>query len=94
MAARLRADGCRGRTVTLKLKLAQRIAPGKYPVLTRRLTLPMPADDGAAIAGAALQLWDGIKAGILVRLIGVSVSGIEHAAPAQLALFGQRHLAP
>jgi DNA polymerase-4 len=87
VASRLRADSCRGRTVTLKLKLAQRIAPGKYPVLTRRLTLPMPSDDGAAITGAALQLWDGIKAGVLVRLIGVSVSSIERIAPTQLALF-------
>jgi DNA polymerase-4 len=87
VAARLRADGCRGRTVTLKLKLAQRIAPGKYPVLTRRITVAIPADDGTAIAAAALQLWQGIKSGILVRLIGVSVSGIERRAPAQLGLF-------
>ena len=87
VAARLRADRCRGRTVTLKVKLAQRTAPGKYPVLTRRLTLPAPVDDGAAIAAAALQMWDRIKAGLVVRLIGVSVSGIEERAAAQLDLF-------
>jgi DNA polymerase-4 len=87
VAARLRADGCRGRTVTLKLKLAQRIAPGKYPVLTRRRTLALPADDGAAIAAVALQLWNGIRSGSVVRLIGVSVSGIEPTTPAQLGLF-------
>jgi DNA polymerase-4 len=87
VAARLRADGCRGHTVMLKVKLAQRTAPGKYPVLTRRLTLPAPVDDGAAIASAALQLWDGVKAGMVVRLIGVSVGGIAASAPAQLALF-------
>jgi DNA polymerase-4 len=89
VARRLRDDECRARTVTLKLKLAQRIAPGKYPVLTRRLTLPAPVDDGAAIGTAALTLWDGIKAGRLVRLIGVSVSGIEGQSP-QLSLFAPR----
>jgi DNA polymerase-4 len=87
VAARLRADRCRGRTVTLKVKLAQRTAPGKYPVLTRRLTLPTSVSDGRAIANAARQLWDGIKQGIVVRLVGVSVSSIEESAPAQLALF-------
>ncbi len=87
VAARLRADRCRGRTVTLKVKLAQRTAPGKYPVFTRRLTLPAAVSDGSAIANAALQLWDRIKPGIVVRLVGVSVGNIEESAPAQLALF-------
>lgn len=87
VARRLRADGCRGRTVTLKLKRTQRIGPGKYPVLTRRLTLPAPADDGRSIARAALALWDAVHAGKTVRLIGVSVSGIERTDQAQLPLF-------
>ena len=89
MASRLRADGCRGRTVTLKLKLAQRIGPGKYPVLTRRVTLPAPLDDGKSIADAALALWRAVQAGKTVRLIGVSVSGIEGNS-GQLPLFGAR----
>jgi DNA polymerase IV len=87
VAARLRADSRRGRTVTLKVKLAQRTAPGKYPLLTRRLTLPAAVDDGPAIAGAALQLWDGVKAGLVIRLIGVTVSGIESGTAGQLPLF-------
>jgi len=91
VARRLRADRCRGRTVTLKLKLAQRIAPGKYPVLTRRVTLQAPVDDGKSIADAALALWRGVQAGKTVRLIGVSVSGIEGDA-AQLPLFGMREV--
>ncbi len=86
VARRLRADGCRGRTVTLKLKLAQRIGPGKYPVLTRRLTLPTPTDDGRTITNAALELWDAVRRGKTVRLIGVAVSGID-TGPAQLTLF-------
>lgn len=87
VARRLRADGRRGRAVTLKLKLAQRLAPGKYPVLTRRFTLPAPTDDGKAIAEAALALWDAVRGGKTVRLIGVAVSGIEDE-PTQLQLFG------
>jgi len=86
VARRLRADGCRGRTVTLKLKLAQRIGPGKYPVLTRRVTLPAPVDDGKSIGDAALTLWRDVQAGKTVRLIGVSVSGIEGGGE-QLPLF-------
>ena len=89
VARRLRADGCRGRTVTLKLKLAQRIGPGKYPVLTRRVTLPAPVDDGKSIGDAALALWRDVQAGKTVRLIGVSVSGIEDES-GQLPLFGVR----
>jgi DNA polymerase-4 len=87
VARRLRTDGRRGRTVTLKLKLAQRIGPGKYPILTRRLTLPTAVDDGKSIARAALALWDGIKSNKTVRLIGVSVSGIESGERLQLSLF-------
>lgn len=87
VARRLRADGRRGRTVTLKLKLTQRLAPGKYPVLTRRCTLPAPADDGRSIARAALALWEATHRGRSVRLIGVSVSGIDETEPAQLRLF-------
>ena len=84
---RLRAERCRGRTVTLKLKLADRIGPGKYPVLTRRLTLPAATDDGKVIGDTALALWDAVKHGTVVRLIGVSVSGIDDDAPRQFALF-------
>jgi DNA polymerase-4 len=89
VARRLRTDGCRGRTVTLKLKLAQRIGPGKYPVLTRRTTLPAPVDDGKSVGDAALALWREVQAGKTVRLVGVSVSGIEDEG-GQLPLFGVR----
>jgi DNA polymerase IV len=89
VARRLRADGCAGRAVTLKLKLHRRIGPGKYPLLTRRTTLATPTDDGKTIADAALALWDAAKSGIKIRLIGVSVSGIEPAAAEQLTLFAE-----
>lgn len=90
LARRLRSDGHRCRTVTLKVKLAQRLAPGKYPILTRRTTLPTAVNDSTAIADTALGLWDSIKAGQLVRLIGVSVSGIADVEALQLPLFGRR----
>jgi DNA polymerase IV len=87
VARRLRQDGRRGRTVTLKLKLSQRIGPGKYPLLTRRTTLAEATDDGKAIADAALLLWEAARGGIeSIRLLGVSVSGID-TAEVQLGLF-------
>ena len=89
VARRLRAEGCRGRVVTLKLKLAQRISPGKYPILTRRVTLAAAVDDGKSIADAALALWRTAQPGKTVRLIGVSVSGIEEQE-GQLPLFAAR----
>jgi len=90
VARRLRADGRCGRTVTLKLKLHRRIAPGKYPVLTRRTTLPDATDDGQRIADTALALWETVKDGVQVRLLGVSVSGIETAEARQMSLFHDR----
>jgi DNA polymerase IV len=87
VARRLRAEGCGARTVTLKIKLAQRIGPGKYPILTRRVTLSAPVNDGKSIAQAALQLWDAMKRGLTVRLVGVSASSIAVGESEQLPLF-------
>ena len=88
VARRLRADARRGRTIVLKLKLAERIGPGKYPVLTRSLTLLRPTDDGRTIAAAALGLWDGVRQGKTIRLIGVSVTNLGAAeGTEQLDLF-------
>ncbi len=86
VAHRLRADGRRGRTVVLKLKLTRRIGPGKYPILTRSETLAEPTDDGKTISDTALGLWRAVAPGKRIRLIGVSVSGIEEASEAQLSL--------
>ena len=93
VARRLRAEDSCARTVALKIKLARRIGPGKYPILTRRVTLPTPVSDGKSIARAALQLWDSIRNGLTVRLVGVSVSQIDAHEPTQLGLFttGEAH---
>lgn len=87
VARRLRQDGARCRTVQLKFKLAQRTAPGVYPLFTRRVTLPEAVDDGREIRRAALDLWSANHEGRLVRLVGVSVSGLVTQAAPQLSLF-------
>jgi len=87
VARRLRRDGIRGRGVTLKLKLARRLGGGRFPLLTRSLTLAMPTGDGAAIAAAATRLLARADPREPVRLLGVYVSGLEPAAAeAQLPL--------
>jgi DNA polymerase-4 len=90
VAARLRADHRVARTVVLRLKLAQRTGPGKYPLLSRSHTLAEPTDDGRAISDAALALWSAVAPGKRIRLIGVSATNIEEAGPEQLSLLGPR----
>src|SRR5690606_11138788 len=79
IARRVRNDGFRGRTVTLKMKRARargrRIArsPGDasephYPLLTRSKTLPTATDDGQVIRQVAVALWDAAGPSEPVRL--------------------------
>jgi DNA polymerase-4 len=79
----LRAEGVRGKTVTLKLRYSN------FQTLTRALTLPTPTSSGGAVLRAAAGLLD--RLGSLprpVRLIGISVSGLGRAALTQVSLFG------
>lgn len=97
VARRLRHDGYKGRTITLKVKLArsdpERVSARgpHYPILTRSKTLPLPTDDDTCIAGTARELWRAERLGQPIRLLGVSVSGLEHSReavqPVQLSLF-------
>jgi DNA polymerase-4 len=90
LARRLRADAVRARTVTLKLKLARRspdAAPGRYPLITRSVTLPGATDDGAVITAAARGLLARLEPSELVRLVGVQVHNLQRADAAQLGLF-------
>jgi len=85
VAGRLRRDGVRARTVTLKYRPA---GPGaEFKLITRSHTLSTPTDDGARIAAAAMQLWDGEPEGIALRLLGVQVTGLDGERPVQLGLF-------
>jgi DNA polymerase-4 len=86
VARRLRRDRVRGRTVTVKLKLARRLGRGRYPLLTRALTLPAATDDGHVIGRAATDLLKRCELFEPVRLIGVSISQIEPADFEQLWL--------
>jgi DNA polymerase-4 len=80
-------EDVRGRTVVLKIKLAERIGPGKFRLLTRRTTLAEPTDDGKTMSDAALALWEAHRPRKAVRLLGVAASGIVAGGAGQLGLF-------
>jgi len=94
VARRLRRAGLRGRTVTLRVKLATRRrdagdAPHRlFPLRTRSQRLDHATSDGRAIATVAVRLGDAAGITEPVRLLGVSVSGLERAGAGQLSLFG------
>jgi DNA polymerase IV len=88
VARRLRHDRMRGRIVVLKMKLAERIGPGKFRLLTRRTTLAAPSDDGKTLSDAALALWESHRPAKPVRLLGVAAMGIVPSDAGQLGLFG------
>ena len=84
---RLRAQGLKGRVVTVKVKYAD------FTAVTRRVTLPRPTDDDAAIVAAARAQLARVDLARPVRLAGVTVSGFDElgeaeTAEAQLDLFG------
>ena len=68
----LAEQGIRGRTVTLKIRLAP------FRTFTRSRSLPEPSDDPAVIAAAALALFEGFERDAPVRLLGVGVSSLDH----------------
>jgi DNA polymerase-4 len=89
VARRLRREKLRARTVVLKWRFGKRRAPGPrgYPLLTRRVTLAQPTDDGDVLAREAAAL---LVRGALeepVRLIGVGVTNVVGEGEEQLALF-------
>jgi DNA polymerase IV len=87
IARRLRADGVRARTVTLKVKIARPLGGGRYPLLTRSFSLDKPTNDGPEISGVAIRLLSKIREKEKIRLAGVQVHQLERANDAQLGLF-------
>ncbi|MEZ4225071.1 MAG: DNA polymerase IV [Polyangiaceae bacterium] len=98
VARRLRRDGCKGRTVTLKAKMGKRRGARRsriaeqgeepvYPLVTRQRALGAPTDDAALIRSVALALWDELALKEPIRLLGVSVSSIVEGSAEQLELF-------
>ena len=82
VAARLRRHGQSGRVLTLKVRYAD------FETLTRRLTLPEPTAHGKTLYRAACDLLQRTEAGERpVRLLGLSVGGLEDAAARQPTLF-------
>ncbi|HYG71042.1 MAG TPA: DNA polymerase IV [Actinomycetota bacterium] len=85
VAARLREDGYRSRTITLKVRLAN------FTTLTRSRTID-PTDVGADVNAVAADLFRALPgARRRVRLLGVGASGLTPAGEEQLALLrGER----
>jgi DNA polymerase IV len=81
VASRLRADGYRARTVTLKLRLPS------FATLTRSQTLSAPTDLAADIYRVAGDLLLRLPGGRRrFRLIGVAATGLQPAGAEQVAL--------
>jgi len=86
VAARLRKDGYRARTITLKVRLAN------FTTLTRSRTVPAPTDVGADLYQVISELFLALPgARRRVRLLGVAATGLVRAGQEQLALLrGER----
>jgi DNA polymerase IV len=84
-AARLRASGQVGRTISIKVRFAD------FTTITRSRTLREPTDIARVVYDTACGLHQALnKDGALLRLIGVRVEGLGRAVdtPRQLALSG------
>jgi DNA polymerase-4 len=80
VAARLRAAGLAGRTVTLKVRF------GDFHTITRSRTLREPVASGPEIARVAQALIDEVDPSPGVRLLGVSASNLVARPGTQLTL--------
>ena len=81
VAARIREDGFRARTVTIKVRLAS------FTTLTRSRTLADPTDTGADLYRTAAALYRAIPGQRRrIRLLGVAATGLIPAGADQLAL--------
>jgi DNA polymerase IV len=81
VAARLREDGYRARTVTLKARLAN------FTTLTRSRTQADPTDLGADLYRTVSDLYGALPgARRRIRLLGVQAGGLVSAGAEQLAL--------
>jgi DNA polymerase IV len=88
VAARLRAGGHQGRTVTIKIRFAD------FTTITRARTLHQPTDVAREIYTTAGGIYDGLGLDrARLRLVGVRVEGLVDAAgtPRQLLLGDRSH---
>ncbi|HKS49552.1 MAG TPA: DNA polymerase IV [Amycolatopsis sp.] len=70
VAARLRARGLRGRTVSIKVRFAD------FKTITRARTLAAPTDVTRVVHTTAVSLLGGAVSGAEIRLLGVRVDGL------------------
>jgi DNA polymerase-4 len=86
-AGRLRRAGQAGRTVAIKVRMAD------FRTLNRSRTLPAPTDVTREIFQTAWALFEALRAGERIRLVGVRVEGLAGTggAPRQLALGERDH---
>jgi DNA polymerase IV len=87
IARRLRDDGVRARTITLKLKLARPLGGGRYPLITRSFSLDTATNDGPEISRLAIHLLSKVDHKDKIRLAGVQVHQIERVDSTQFGLF-------
>jgi DNA polymerase-4 len=89
VAQRLRSRKLMARTVTVKIKTAERLGEGQYRLYTRSHTLPSPTNDAQEMYQTALLLYAAVpRRGYKVRLAGVYASSIEtETRSQQLSLF-------
>src|SRR6266508_3478065 len=86
-AGRLRRAGQAGRTVAIKVRLAD------FRTLNRSRTLPQPTDTSREIFQTAWALFEALRPGDRIRLVGVRVEGLagSGATPRQLTLGERDH---
>jgi DNA polymerase-4 len=89
VAQRLRSRRLMGRTITVKIKLAERLGEGRFRGYTRSQTLPTPTNDAQEIYRTAVALYRAVpRRGIDVRLAGIYASSLEpESKNEQLDLF-------
>jgi DNA polymerase IV len=81
VAARLRTEGFRARTVSIKVRLAS------FATLSRSRTLTDPTDVGTDLYRTAAELYRAIPGTRRrIRLLGVAASGLQPSGAEQLAL--------
>nr|WP_256444530.1 DNA polymerase IV [Aquihabitans sp. G128] len=79
VATRLRAAGVAGRTVTIKVRF------GDFTTITRSATIAGATDSAREVGRVARTLLDAVDPAPGVRLLGLSVSGLDDGAVRQLS---------
>ncbi len=84
VAVRLRAAGHAGRTVAIKVRLAD------FRTLSRSRTLGDPTDVARHIFDTAWALYQALDPGVKIRLLGVRVEGLAEGEQARQLALGER----